>query len=141
MDDIFDLLRRYYEAFNERRFIDAARLFTDDAEVQHRPTDQPLRGPEGYLESARMATTSFPDCQLTVLGVVRRSETIVEVDLTAVGTHAGDWAAAELGTLKATGRQKTFRIRETLDIRDGKITYSMLNYDLQDLLGQPEARR
>ena len=128
-----DLIQQYYKAFNERRFTDAAEMFSADAEIQHRPGSVALKGPEGYLESARMATASFPDIRLEVVDIVLRGDTIAEVSLKATGTLAADWTAGELGTLKATGKPKTFRLRETLEIRAGRITFSTLNYNLQDL--------
>ena len=134
MPDIDALIARYYAAFNERRFSDAADLVASDAEIQHRP-NVPLRGPEGYMTSARMATTTFPDLRLDVASVSRHGDTIVEVELVATGTHAADWTAEGDGTIKASNTTKTFRVRETLEIRAGKITFSSLNYNLPDLFG------
>jgi predicted ester cyclase len=140
MPDPHVFIRKYYEAFNERRFADNAELFTADAVIQHRPNHGPFHGPEGYLESARMATTSFPDLRLQILRVEQRGDTIVEIDLVATGTLDGDWSAGALGTLKATGTVKTFRVREMIEIRGGKITFSALTYNLQELLGQSDPR-
>jgi predicted ester cyclase len=138
MSELNALIARYYAAFNERRFHDAADMFSVDAEIQHRP-NVPLRGPEGYMTSARLTTTSFPDLRLEVLRITRQGDTIVEVDLVAKGTHAGDWTAEGVGTVKASGQPKTIRVRETLEIRAGKITFSSLNYNLQDLFAAPGA--
>ena len=135
MADTHLLLLTYYQAFNERRFADNAEMFTADAVIQHRPTGRPLQGPDGYIESAQMETTTFPDLQLRILRVEQRGDTIVEVHLSATGTHLGDWTSDTLGRLKATGRVKMFHIRETLEIRGGKITFSGLTYDLQELFG------
>ena len=74
------LITRYYTAFNERRFNDAADMFSLDAEIQHRP-NVPLRGPDGYMTSARLTTTSFPDLRLEVLGITRQGDTIELEDL------------------------------------------------------------
>ena len=134
MSDLNALIARYYTAFNERRFGDAADLFSADAELQHRP-GVTMRGPEGYMTSARLTTTSFPDLKLEVLRIARQGDTIFEMDLIAKGTHAGDWTAEGVGTVKASGQPKTIRVRETLEIRAGKITFSSLNYNLQDLFG------
>jgi predicted ester cyclase len=134
MADIHLLIREYFKSFNERRLQDAAVMFTNDAVIQHRPTSGPLTGPEGYLESARMAIGSFPDIQLQILHVEQRGDTIVEIDISATGTQMGDWTAGTLGTLKATGQPKTFRVREMLEIRGGKITFSSLTYDLPSLM-------
>jgi predicted ester cyclase len=130
------LIRRYYEAFNERRFDENAELFTADAVLQHRPNSGPYRGPEGYVASARQATASFPDLRLQIIRVEQRGDTIVEIDVNATGTLEGDWDAGSIGRLRATGKVKTFRIRETLEIRGGKITFSGLTYDLKELLGE-----
>ena len=134
------LIRRYYEAFNERRFEENAELYAVDAVLQHRPNSGPYQGPEGYLASARQAIASFPDLRLQIIRVEQRGDTIVEVDVFATGTLAGDWDAGPIGRLKATGKVKTFRIREMLEIRGGKITFSALTYNLQELLG-PDAPR
>jgi hypothetical protein len=102
------------------------------ASPQHRPAPRPDR----YIASARQATTSFPDLRLDILRVEQRGDTIVEIDMIATGTLASDWNGGPLGTLKATGPVKKFRGRETLEIRGGKITFSALTYDLQELLGR-----
>jgi len=139
MTDIDALIARYYLAFNERRFNDAAEMFSDDAQLQHR-SNVPLRGPGGYLSSARSATTSFPDLRLEVVSVKQHGDTIFEVDLIATGRHTGDWTG-DAGTVKATGETKVIHVRETLEVRAGKFTFSSLNYNLQDLFGSAGAPR
>lgn len=128
------LIREYINAFNERRLQDAAMLFTEDAPVQHRPRAQMLKGPEGYLESARQAMSSFPDLHLEIAHIEQRGDTIFEIDLVCTGTHVGDWVAEGLGTLKPTGTRKTLRVRETLEIRGGRITFSSLTYNMPDFI-------
>jgi ketosteroid isomerase-like protein len=135
MADLRLMIREYYKAFNERRLQDSAAMFTDDAVIQHRPRSEPLKGPDGYIASAHQAFGTFPDLQLEVLQIEQRGDTIFDVDVSATGTHVGDWTAESLGTLKATGQTKTFRIREMLEIRGGKITFSGLTYDMRDLIG------
>ena len=130
------LIREYYTAFNERRFADAAEMFTIDAVIQHRPDGSQLRGPDGYLESANATIAIFPDLQVQILHVEQRGDTIVEVDLTAVGSHHGDWNMGALGVLKADGAVKTVRHREMLEIRGGKITYSSISYDIKNFVGK-----
>ena len=135
MSNGHQLIRNYYRAFNERRFSDAAELFTHDAVIQHRPDGVPWKGPEGYLESARATIATFPDLQIQILHVEQRGDTIVEIDLSATGTHRGDWNMGTLGTLKADGAVKTVRHREMLEIRAGKITFSSVSYNLQEFVG------
>jgi hypothetical protein len=134
MSDAHLLIREYYKAFNERRFDDAADLFTQDAVIQHRPDGVLLAGPAGYLESVRATIAIFPDIQIQILHVEQRGDTIVEIDLSATGTHQGDWNMGALGVLKADGAVKTVRHREMLEIRGGKITYSSITYDIKDFV-------
>ena len=141
MGDAHLLIRAYYKAFNDRRFDDAADLFTDDAVVQHRPDGVALSGPGGYLESARATIAIFPDIQIQILHVEQRGDTIVEVDLAATGTHQGDWNMGALGILKADGTVKTVRHREMLEIRGGKITYSSITYDIKNFVAKPGGPR
>lgn len=136
MSDAHLLIREYYRAFNERRFDAAADLFTQDAVIQHRPDGVLLKGPEGYLESARATIAIFPDIQIQILHVEQRGDTIVEIDLSAEGTHTGDWNMGALGTLKADGAKKIVRHREMLEIRGGMITYSSITYDIKNFVGK-----
>jgi SnoaL-like polyketide cyclase len=136
MADAHFLIREYYAAFNERRFSDAADLFSADAVIQHRPDGVTLTGPEGYLESANATIAIFPDLQIHILHVEQRGDTIVELDLSAVGTHQGDWNMGALGILKADGAVKTVRHREMLEIRGGKMTYSSITYDIKDFVAR-----
>jgi ketosteroid isomerase-like protein len=134
------LIREYYQAFNERRFPDAADLFADDAVVQHRPDGDQGRGPQGYLASVESTLKIFPDLIQRILHVEQRGDTIAEVDVSATGTHQGDWNMGALGILKATGTVMTIRLRELLEIRGGKITYSSITYNLQEFFhkrGEP----
>ena len=135
------LIREYYRAFNERRLDDATELFTSDAMLQHRPDGNALTGPDGYLESARATLAIFPDIQQHILHVEQRGDTIVEVEVTATGRHEGDWNMGTLGILKATGAVTTVRLRELLEIRGGKITFSSITYNLQEFLGKPGSSR
>jgi ketosteroid isomerase-like protein len=141
MADPHAVIREYYQAFNERRFSDAAELFSDDAVVQHRPDGILQKGPEGYLASVDSTLRIFPDLQQHVLHVEQRGDTIVEVDLAATGTHQGDWNMGAIGVLKATGNPMTVRLRELLEIRGGKITFSSITYNLQGFFGKPGETR
>jgi len=135
------LIRQYYDLFNEHRFDAAAELFTHDALIQHRPDGSPAKGPEGFLESTRATIAIFPDVRLQILHVEQRGDTIVELDVSATGTHAGDWNMGALGILRATGKPMTVRLREMIEIRGGMITFSSITYDLQDFLGKPGTPR
>jgi len=136
MPDAHILIREYYKAFNERRFDDAAELFTADAPIEHLPAALTRRGPGGYLDSARAAVAAFPDLHLQIVRVEQRGDTICEVDVLCTGTHEGEWSMGTLGPFKPSGRRHSYHIREMLEIRGGKITYSSLSWDLQEIVAQ-----
>ena len=136
MSDAHLLIRNYYQAFNERRFNDAAEMFTDDAVLEHLPAAQPLHGPAGYLESARAAVAAFPDLSLQIIHVEQRGDTICEVDVLCTGTLEGEWKMGTLEPFKPTRRRHSYQIREMLEIRGGKFTYSSVSWNLQDIVSQ-----
>jgi len=136
MPDAHVLIREYYKAFNERRFEDAAELFTHDAIIEHLPATDTRRGPDGYLDSARAAIAAFPDLHLQIVHVEQRGDTICEVDVLCSGTHEGEWAIGELGPFKPSAQRHTYHVRELLEIRGGKITYSSLRWDIKAIVAQ-----
>jgi predicted ester cyclase len=136
VSDTHHLIRNYYKSFNERRFDDAAELFTPDAVLEHITSGSFLRGPAGYLQSARAAVSAFPDLSLRIVHVEQRGDTICEVDLLCTGTHEGEWSLGELGPFKPTGQRHSYHVREMLEIRGGKITYSSLSWDLKEIVNQ-----
>ncbi len=136
MREAHQLIRSYYRAFNERRFDDAADLFADDAVLEHLPGAPPLRGARGYLQSARAALAAFPDLSLQIVHVEQRGDTICEVDILCTGTHHGEWSLGEFGPFKPTGRTHAYHVREMLEVRGGRITYSSLSWNLQEIVAQ-----
>jgi hypothetical protein len=129
------LLRDHYACFNERRFDDAARLFADDAVVEHIPFGHKHRGPQGYENFVDAWITAFPDGMLIVDRIERRDDTLFEVHLLGTGTHRG---VLDIGAyrFKPTGVNARLRLRELFDIRDGKIASATLAFDLNDLISQ-----
>lgn len=130
------LIRDYYKAFNERQFEAAAELFTNDAIIEFSTTGMNRRGPGAYLDAARAAVAAFPDLHLQIEHVEQRGDTICEVDVLCTGTHEGEWSIGTLGPFKPSGRRHSYHVREMLEIRGGKITYSSLSWDLQEIVAQ-----
>jgi predicted ester cyclase len=129
------LIRQYYASFNDRRLTDAAALFADDAVLERVPQRQSQRGGAGYLQFADAWLSAFPDVVLTVQRVVARDAATYEVSLAAIGTHRG---AFDLGgwVFKPTGAAATLSARELLELRDGKIAFSSLSFDTQQMVEQ-----
>jgi hypothetical protein len=127
------LIREYYTCFNERRFVDAASLFTEDAELEQLPMLRQERGGIGYLQFASAWLRAFPDAVLTPQRILSRSDVAHEVTLTAAGTHRG---LLELGewAFRPTDLHAVFGIRELLEIRHGKIALSSLSFNLHEIV-------
>jgi predicted ester cyclase len=130
------LIRQYYASFNERRIADAAALFSRDATVDHPPFTGALRGGDAYEQFADTWLRAFPDARLSVEHVRQRGDTTCEVDLVAIGTHRDVLNLGAYGTLKPNGVKAVLRMRELLEVQSGKITYSSLSFDLNDLFYQ-----
>jgi steroid delta-isomerase-like uncharacterized protein len=130
------VIRQFYEHFNERRFEDAAAIFAEDAVLERAPLRGHARGAAGYLEFVHMWTQAFPDAALLVDRIASKDDVNYEIELLAGGTHLGALEMGPAGVFKPTGVDATLRMRQILEIRDGKIKYSSLSFDLQDLIHQ-----
>ena len=133
--DVESLIHRYYGCYNERRFADAARLFTEDALIEHLPLGRQHRGPAGYLVFAEAWSTAFPDGRLTIDRIECRGDCFYDGHVTSLGTHRG---LLDIGTFqfKPTGAKATLQLRELLKVQDGRFTASTLSIDLNDLVNQ-----
>ena len=129
------LLQQYYALFNERRFKDRADLFTRDAVLEHLPSRDQEHGRAGNLAFARAWMTAFPDAVLTIDHVHTQSPERHEVQVVATGTHDG---ALQVGgwVFAPTGQAVTLRFRELLELRDGRIAFASLSFDLHQLVEQ-----
>jgi predicted ester cyclase len=130
------LIQRLYALFNARELEQAAALFTDDALLEHAATGRQQRGGAGYLDFARMWVGAFPDAVLTVEAITARSPTSIEVDLLATGTHEGPFDLGGYGLFKPSGTRGNIRLRQILELRDGRIAYSALSFDVHDIVQQ-----
>ena len=126
----------FYQCFNERRLDQAAGLFEAGAILEHVPLRRQQRGPEGFLQFANMWVRAFPDAALTIERTVPRNDTTYEVEILAAGTHLGDFDMGGCGVFKPTGARATLRLRQLLEMHDGRIAYSSLSFDLQDIVQQ-----
>jgi hypothetical protein len=129
------LLRLFYECFNERRFSDNRRLFTDDVVFEVLPSEAPLRGRGAFEAFVSRWSAAFPDAHMIPVHVEQRGETMCEVELTASGTHLGLF---DLGAyrFKPTGLGVALRLRQLFEFRDGRIGFTSLTFDLQNLVSQ-----
>jgi len=73
------LIRRYYDAFNARRFTESAALFADDATFES-PFTPPAPARQAYLLFASAWVAAFPDGQFVIDNVAQRNETHVRFE-------------------------------------------------------------
>jgi predicted ester cyclase len=130
------LIREYYACFNERRFADAAKMFVDEATVERPPFTQTRRGSNAYKQFADTWLRAFPDALFIIQHVEQRNETICEVDLTATGTHTNALDVAGIGVFKPSATKTSLKMRELLEIQEGKIAHSSVSFDLHALIHQ-----
>jgi predicted ester cyclase len=127
------LIDQYYSAFNQRRFVDAGSLFAHDAVLDQLPLLRQEPGAIGYLQFVSAWLRAFPDATFIVQQVTTEDRRIFDVKLEASGTHSG---ALEVGgrVFRATGMHTTLGLREMLEIRDGRIAFSSLIYDMHEVV-------
>jgi ketosteroid isomerase-like protein len=136
-----ELIRRYYQLYNERQIQEAAELFAPDAVLEHAPYGgPPTRGGAGYIASAERSFDAFPDARIEVLGIQSHGESTYDVDLLATGTHRGLLDLGGYGRFEATGLEVRVPHREVIEIRDGLIVYASVTLDVDSLLAQLHAR-
>ena len=126
----------YYACFNQRRFNDGLKLFTEDAVIEHPALGPGAHGRDSYLALMNEEIRAFPDGQIAIEHVERRGDAIYEVDFVATGTHTTDFAMRGYGEFKATGNKAMLRFREVFEIRDDKIAYLSLRLDTHEFLRQ-----
>jgi steroid delta-isomerase-like uncharacterized protein len=136
MDRNDRLIHDYYQAFNDRRFDDAAALFSEDAVLEHAPLGRQQRGGDGYRQFVEMWVRAFPDATLTVERIASMNGSVYEVELLAAGTHLGALDMGAAGVFKSSGVRASLRLRQLFEIGDGHIRFSSLSFDVQDIVHQ-----
>jgi hypothetical protein len=130
------LIREFYRSFNERRLADAAALFSGDAVLDHVRLRQKQQGGDGYLLFAETWLRAFPDAQIGIERISPALDGMYEVDLVASGTHRGPLDLDGGILFKPTGVEAMLHLRQLLQFRESKITYSSLSFDLRDIVQQ-----
>jgi predicted ester cyclase len=130
--DSLERIRTYYACFNERRFSDAAGMFTDDAVLEQLPFQGRERGGAAYRQFAELWTTAFPDMTMTIGDLAARPGGAIEVQLSAAGTHSGNLAIGGC-VFRPTGVATVLPLRELLEFRGDRFSASCVSFDLQEL--------
>lgn len=126
------IARLFYQYFNERRLGEAAQLVDPRALFHYLPTRQRLVGRAGYRALVAAWLHAFEDARLDIQSVVANGA-IVQVEFIGRGTHTGDLVLGDAVSIPATGRAADLPFRDRLDIRDGLIVGSELDFDLEEM--------
>lgn len=127
-----ELARLFYRYFNERRLDDAAQLVDPQASFHYVPTRQTLVGRAGYRALVAAWLTAFADARLDIQTLAADGP-IVLVDFIGHGTHTGNLVLGDAISIPATGRAAHLPFRDRLEVRDGLVVSSELNFDIQEM--------
>ncbi|AXA41580.1 ester cyclase [Rhizobium leguminosarum] len=123
-------MRRFVEFINTASEQLAAELIASEA-IFHVPGRQePLRGPDGYLEIIGMMRGGFPDIQWTLEEIIAEDDKIA-ARFTMRGTHQGPFLGVE-----PTGKSITVQAVNFYRLADGKFVEERGQPDLLSLLQQ-----
>jgi steroid delta-isomerase-like uncharacterized protein len=123
-------MRRFVEFINTASEQLAAELIAPEA-IFHVPGRQePLRGPDGYLEIIGMMRGGFPDIQWTLEEIIAEDDKIA-ARFTMRGTHHGPFLGVE-----PTGKSITVRAVNFYRLADGNFVEERGQPDLLSLLQQ-----
>src|SRR5215471_20857198 len=131
-----EMIRAYYDLFNARRLAEVASLLADDVRIEHSDIDLAADGSDSYKLFAERWLAAFPDLRLTIERIEHVRDDWHEVYLIGEGTHQGPMDMGALGVVKPTFRRGRMRLRHLLQIRNGRITSSLLSFDTNDLVRQ-----
>ena len=126
------IARRFYDFFNERRLDDAAQLIDPQASFHYLPTRQRLVGRAGYRALVGAWLAAFPDARLDIRSAHVNGD-VVDIEFIGHGTHTGDLVLGESISIPATGRTTDLPFRDRLEIKDGLIVSSELDFDLDEM--------
>jgi hypothetical protein len=130
-----DLIRRYVDGFNARRFGDVAELFGTDARFAWIDFADPKPAREGFREFVERWAGAFLHSRLRIEHVEPRGASLVEVDLLATGTHIGT-LDMRMYHFEPTQVKVALPVRQLFEFTDAQIAYTSISVDLQQLVRQ-----
>ena len=131
-----EIVRTYYQYFNERRLDEAGELVDPQASFQYLPTRQRLLGRAGYRALVAAWLNAFEDAVLDIVAITTDPRGNVVLDFVGRGTHTGDLVLGESFVIPASHKRAQLEFRDTLNIRDGLIVRSELDFDVERLRKQ-----
>jgi predicted ester cyclase len=130
-----DVAKTHHDAYNSRAFETDAHEYVDANWVHlDIPTGQEFHGVEGYQQYNGNWAAAFPDSYIKILERQASGNTVIS-SFVGHGTFTGQLATPQ-GVIPGNGRSVTLECREELEVRNGKIVRSSLEYDLDEMMRQ-----
>ena len=129
------LIRRYYAAFNARRFDECVAIISPDCEFDHVVTRDRTHGRRGYVALVHQWLDASSDLTLAAERIVRLEPGRYRVRLHLQGHRDGEFPIGRTGRLPADGSRLDFVGTHDIDVRGGLIVSSRFSYDPADLTG------
>jgi ketosteroid isomerase-like protein len=126
MSNLEQIVRTYYQAFNERNFSVYSELFTADCVVE--APGMSLRGLEGVEQFDRGWLQAFPNARIESLRMTHMAGTVVTGNWFNGGKHLGT-LKSPLGDIPATGLDFDAPYCSRFDFRGGKVVLQRLLFE------------
>jgi hypothetical protein len=130
MNQLADLIQRFYDVFNRRDFAAYDRLFTPDCLIQAPGVE--LTGIEGARAFDKVWTTALPDAKITTLHRTTGGN-VVMCENRIRGTHNGPLVTAD-GTLPPSGRVFDESYMAVFELDGERIKRQTLHFDRMQVM-------
>lgn len=134
MADNETLVRKLFDAWNNRDFDAVSGAVAPDCKILDMGSGRTLQGPDGFVTFTTALFEAMPDANFTLDHVVTQGDTVV-VEYTGRGTNTGD-LVLPAGTVPATGRSITVHACEIDEIKNGKVMSSRVYVDSGAIMAQ-----
>lgn len=133
-ESIGDMVRKTYDAFNDRDFEGATQYVADDLHWTEVPSGREFHGPEGLLREYREWAKAFPDGTAEITNLLESGEWVT-VEFTVRGTNTGPFMGPD-GELPPSNQKVELQSCDVLHVENGKVTGGRSYFDLNTVTSQ-----
>jgi predicted ester cyclase len=134
-EEIEAIVRRTYEALNNRDLERGAADVAEDCEYTDVPSGKVWRGPKGYLEYSQSSRAAFSDARAEIVNIACHGD-LAFTEFIGRGTHDGPLVGPDGRSIPPTGKRVELRHVEVLQFRGSKIIRGRCFYDTMSLFRQ-----
>lgn len=129
-----ELVRKTYEAFNNRDFEAAIECVADDLDWLEVPSGRRFQGPEGLLREYREWARAFPDGSVEITNLLESGDWVT-VEFTVRGTNTGPMMGPD-GEMEPSNAKVELQSCDVLHVADGRVTGGRSYFDLNTVTRQ-----